>query len=273
MISPGYERPTQRKKPNPVQGHFDAYGSAMKGQSDDYTDIMNRFRNIYNNPNDNMGVGFNGGNFQLDITAPAYRESPEYKKAITNLGELSTTGGYSAGDIANLRARAVSPVRSVYGNATRNLNRQRSLQGGYSPNFSAATTKMARDMSGQMSSALTNANAGIAQNVAQNRIATSVPYASATAGEQANRNDFEQRNAEMRNRYGFENMQERVRQFQIPQQMKLSALQGMTNLYGTTPAVGALTQRGALSMAELQNQINQQNKNYNINRTRPYGGG
>lgn len=262
--------PSQKKKVNPVQGHFDAYGTSMKGQGDDYTDIMNRFRDIYNNPAG--GAGGSNINLQHDVTIPTYQESPEYKRAIGNLGDLSATGGYSAGDIANLRARAVSPVRSIYGNATRNLERQRSLQGGYSPNFSASTVKMARDMSGQMSSALTDANAGIAQNVAQNRIATASPYASITAGENARRNEFEQRNADTKNRYGFENMENRMRQFQFPQQMKLSALQGMTGLYGTTPATSALTQRGALSMAELQNQINQQNKTHNINRIRPFGG-
>lgn len=247
-----------KKRPNPVQGHFDAYDTAMKGQDNDYSTIMSGYRDILTNPA--------ASQTNFDPTIPQYKTSDEYGNAIKNLSTLSATGGYSPEDIANIRARAVSPVRAVYGNATRNLARQRSLQGGYSPNFTAATTKMARDMSSSLSGALTDANVGIAQNVAQNKLAATSPYAQITAAENARRNEFEQQNADTINKFGYEKSQ-------LPRQMRLSALQGMAGLYGTTPATAALTQRGALSMAEVQNQINQQNKNFGFNVRRSYGGG
>ena len=258
-----YDYSNRSKKKDPLQPHMDAYTSATQNQGIDYTDMMNRFRNIYS---DAANAGGSGGmNFTHDVVLPSYESTADYRGAVGNLGELARTGGYSPSDIANIRARAVSPIRSVYANAARNLSRQRALQGGYSPNYAAATTRMARDQSSLTSDAMTNVNAQIAQDVARNRISTSVPFGSLTAGEQQSRNDFAQRNAEMANRYGFENLNNKIQQFELPFKTRLSALQGMTNLYGTTPANTALMQKGALSFTELQNQINQQNKNYDIN--------
>src|SRR5437773_5397071 len=53
-------------------------------------------------------------------------------QAAAGFSEFSKTGGFSPEDLANIRARALSPVRAVYSNAQREVNRQRSLQGGYS---------------------------------------------------------------------------------------------------------------------------------------------
>lgn len=266
MMAPTYGRAfgAPKAQPNPVQSHLDAYGEATRNQGGDYTDIMNRFRNFYDEAGNRAGGSVNNS-LKFDVNLPSYQSTSDYRDAVSNLGGLAKTGGYSPEDIANIRARAISPIRAIYGNAARNLSRQRSLQGGYSPNYTAASAKMAREQSSLLSDKTTDVNAQIAQNVAQNRISTSVPYSSVTAGEQQSRNDFAQRNAEMANRYGFENLNNQVRNIQIPLQMKLSALQGMTGLYGTTPANTALMQKGALDFSQLQNQINQQNKASDIN--------
>lgn len=85
--------------------------------------------------------------------------------------QFSQTGGFSPEDLANIRARSVSPVRAVYANAQREVNRQRSLQGGYSPGFGVLQARMARDQGQSASDAATNAEAGIAELLQQGKLA------------------------------------------------------------------------------------------------------
>lgn len=85
--------------------------------------------------------------------------------------QFANTGGYSPEDLANIRARSVSPIRSVYSSARRDIDRQRALQGGYSPNRTAALAKMAREQSYATSDASTNVEAAIAQMVQQGKLA------------------------------------------------------------------------------------------------------
>jgi len=85
--------------------------------------------------------------------------------------DFSKTGGFSAADLANIRARAISPVRAVYANAQQNVNRQRALQGGYSPGFNVLQSRMAREQGQGISDASTNAEASIAEMVQQGKLA------------------------------------------------------------------------------------------------------
>lgn len=85
--------------------------------------------------------------------------------------DFSKTGGFSPADLANIRARAVSPVRAVYANAQQNVNRQRSLQGGYSPGMGVLQARMAREQGQTTSDAATGAEASIAEMVQQGKLA------------------------------------------------------------------------------------------------------
>lgn len=85
--------------------------------------------------------------------------------------DFAKTGGFSAADLANIRARAVSPVRAAYLNAQQNVNRQRSLQGGYSPGFGVLQARMQRQQGQGVSDAATNAEASIAEMVQQGKLA------------------------------------------------------------------------------------------------------
>jgi hypothetical protein len=76
---------------------------------------------------------------------------------------FANTGGYSPGDLANIRSRAVSPIKSIYSGAKREVGRQRALQGGYSPNYTASMAKMAREQS----QGVADANIGVESNIAQ----------------------------------------------------------------------------------------------------------
>lgn len=73
--------------------------------------------------------------------------------------------GYPGGGIdekyASVRARALSPARAAYSNAMRNVNRQRALQGGYSPGYQTAISRMQRQQGQQLSDSAINAEAAV----------------------------------------------------------------------------------------------------------------
>jgi hypothetical protein len=70
-------------------------------------------------------------------------------------------------DYDAIRQRALQPARGVYDIARQKLNRQRALQGGYSPGFSTALSRMAREQS----SALSDASIGAESEIARLKLA------------------------------------------------------------------------------------------------------
>jgi hypothetical protein len=95
----------------------------------------------------------------------------DYNSIMQGYRNFSETGGFSPDDLANIRARAVSPIRAVYANAQRDVNRQKALQGGYSPNFTASMAKMAREQSMSQADAAVGREAGIAEQVREGKLA------------------------------------------------------------------------------------------------------
>jgi len=170
------------------------YGRSSEADYGNYTDMMNNYRDIWSGGGGaGGGSGGGGGGGGAAYNYNAYTVSPERvgtERASTRaLGplervqakdpfesykgfqEFGQTGGYSQGDVANMRARGMAPIRAAYGNAERNIGQQRSLQGGYSPNAIAAQVKMAREQGQGMADAATNVEAGIAQARNQGRLA------------------------------------------------------------------------------------------------------
>lgn len=98
-------------------------------------------------------------------------DSNPYSEVMSGYREFAQTGGFSPEDLANIRARSVSPIRAVYANAQRAVERQRALQGGYSPGFQAAMTKMAREQSYNQAESAVNREAEIAEMVQRGRLA------------------------------------------------------------------------------------------------------
>lgn len=92
-------------------------------------------------------------------------------EAAAGFRNFAQTGGFSPEDLRNIRARALSPVRATYANAEREVNRQRALQGGYSPGFGTLQARMAREQGQGISDAATNAESSIAQMVQQGKLA------------------------------------------------------------------------------------------------------
>ena len=123
------------------------------------------------------GTGGGPNNFQW-LTGPGGgaggimgQSLADYGNIMNQYQDWAKTGGFSQEDLANIRARSVSPVRAAYSNAQREMERGRALQGGYSPGFNAATARMAREQ-GQLGSDMsTNTEAMIAELLQRGKLA------------------------------------------------------------------------------------------------------
>lgn len=245
----------------PLQNQYKLYNSGVGQNAEDYRNIMSGYQSQLNATNQIPRLNYTA------YTPESYSYTPtaDYSGAYAQLKDLSETGGYTAQGINDLRERAISPIRSVYANANREVDRNRRLQGGFSPNYNAVKAKMARELSDQIANQVTNVNAGLAQNVAQNRLQAAPQLTQFAARESELENQARNQSAEERNR---------AQQFNITTPLEygrfnaglnnsaLQALQGMTSLYGTTPALANLFGNQALNRAqfeELQNQNNQRN--------------
>lgn len=231
-------------------------GSGMNLQT--YDDIMGRYKNFYNDPYGSGGPGGGGGGGGgggIDTSGyAALANNPNrfgwdpmmrgaVGDAIGGYGEFSKTGGFSDQSIQDIRARAIAPTRAVYANAQSNLDRNRSLQG-FSPNYAAATTKMARELGQGISDANVNANASIAQMVQQGRMFGLSGLESAGLGGQDRSTNIDQLNLQSQlaglagqaSGQGA-NAAQGSYDAQAIAAARMAALGGMTNLYGTTPAM------------------------------------
>jgi len=182
------------------------FNAAANTQASDYDTIMANYNNIIkanqNNPITSTNVTPQTSAAPANVTAQTvtpqtinaqnvtaqksgYQQSGDVTQSLADLSNLARTGGYTAQGIADIRARDISPTRSIYANAQQNVDRARALGGGYSPNANATQAQMARDESSQISDIGVNANAGIAQNVAANELAASGAYGSAAGAANA----------------------------------------------------------------------------------------
>lgn len=197
----------------PAYGDPGTFAGAVTQQAGDYDKIMQ----------------------SLQTLASGYQQSPDVTASLNNLNNLASTGGYSAQDISDLRNRAISPIKSIYSTAQQNLDRSQALSGGYSPNAGAAQAQLARDMSQQVGQAEENADAGIAQNVAANKLSIAPSYASAAQGAQG-------------------------QNVSLPLQIQ----QMMASLYGTNPAlINTFGNQVATATGLNQNQQNINNNQLN----------
>jgi len=277
MIAPGWRPPTPTAPVTPTSqfGNPATFTAAADTQASDYDRIMQSYRDLLSQNQQNP---ITAQTIAPQITSPntsEYKQSADVTGSLSNLSDLATTGGYSAGDISDLRARAISPVRSIYANAQQNIDRQKSLQGGYSPNYTAATAKMARDESQQISDAVTNANAGIAQNVAANKLSIAPTYASAAGSANALKTSADKANADILNQVAEANAA-RVQQAgesnasnNLTAQLNnrntaMGAVQGQASLYGTTPALTSTFGNQVIQAGQL----GQGQQNINLNKQR-----
>lgn len=218
--TPGYRPPIA---PTNLFGNPATFTAAANTQASDYDKIMAQYdqlsQSFATNPLTAGTVTPSTVSAPANITAPSvsyasvapqtakYQQSPDVTASLADLSNLVATGGYSAADIQNIRERDISPIRSIYANAQQNVERAKALGGGYSPNFNAVTASMARDEANKIGDVTTAANAGIAQNVASNKIAAASPYASAAATANAAQAAADARNADIINQINLANAQ------------------------------------------------------------------
>ena len=243
---------------DPLAGNYQTYNAAVNQNAEDYDSIMQGYKGVLeknqNNLNPSLFKDYQPQQYQ-------YSSSPQQQESISNLGGLSQSGGYSQADIADLRARGISPIRAIYANAKRNIDRQRTLQGGYSPNYTAATAKMAREEGALISDKTTDINAGIADKVAQGRLGIAGTYASAAGNQSDTANRYGRANIEDANEAAKFNAANKIDLAKLRTGSDTSALQGMTSLYGTTPALASTFGNQALNAAQMQsNNINSTNQ-------------
>ena len=124
------------------------FNVAADRSEQDYGNMMGQYGSMLNRPASNQNFGAYGG----------------YQN-------FADTGGYSGQDVQDLRQRAIDPLRGVYERAQSELSRNRALQGGYSPNFAAASTKMNRDLGHQVADTNVNVNASLADAIRQGKLA------------------------------------------------------------------------------------------------------
>lgn len=282
----------------PQNSVANTYTGAVNQQAGDYDNIMAAYQSLLNQSSPG-GSSYNSSSSEgqtpfSPITAQqskysptAYSQSAGFGNALSQLNSAAQTGGYSENDISSLRARGVSPIRAVYAQAKQNLERQKSLQGGYSPNAGALNAKMAREQSSLLSDKATDVNAGIADMVAKGKASALSQYGSMTGNENTLRNTINSQNAAGLNASNANNAQavNQANQFNasMAAQMQgmnnaqsntnmnnqLNAVQGMQSLYGTTPALvntfgQQVLQAGNQNIAANQAVNQQQNARANM---------
>jgi hypothetical protein len=244
----GNFQPQQNNLPISSFGAPSNFAAGASQQASDYDTIMKQYQNFTANAAQSPATSQNVSTTNVAPQTANYTQSQDVTNSLANLSDLSQTGGYTAQGIADIRERDISPTRSVYANAQQNVERAKALGGGYSPNFDATQASMARDESNQIAGIDTAANAGIAQNVAANRLAAASPYAAASStanAAQTQNNEFNanavnsvnEANAGRNLQAGTGNADRNLAaQFQNRGNI-LQGIQGQTNLYGTTPAL------------------------------------
>lgn len=245
-----FDMPQQSRGKQPIRSVYDA---AATTQAQDYDDIMGGYDSLIGRSKSGTLTGTPKASAISPIASNytpnyQYNRSSDLSGLVGGLQEYSRTGGYSDQGVSDLRARAVSPIRAAYGNAQRNLERQKVLQGGYAPGHGAALSKMAREQSSLMSDASTNVNAKIAEMVAAGKLSGFQSLSPILSQENIFANQTNQRNEDARANIANNNVadERNVRDTNLATEQQttqqnvgaeMQALSGKSNLYGTTPAL------------------------------------
>jgi hypothetical protein len=224
---------------NPTyQNAQDAWRNATNEAPNDYRAIMDQFRNFQTTQQNNP------------VTAERvnYQRTPEMEEAFGNYRNFAQTGGFSGDDVRDMRARGISPIRAVYANAQNELGRQRALQGGYSPNYTAAAAKMSGRLSGQLADATQDVNARLAEMVQKGKMFGSEGFGNLSVSDTG----FGQ-NAQIANqRAALEAAQINK---QNTDNLRLGAIQGQANLFGTRPGMAETFGGQTLDAVQAGNQL------------------
>lgn len=183
------------------------------------------------------------------------------RQAAPGYKEFADTGGYSAQDIQELRARGMAPIRSAYGNTMMEMDRARSLGGaGGAPNYIAAASKAQREMPGQMADAMTGVNAKLAEDIRTGRLAgmAGLTQVGGTMGGLAGDDAQRMLSSQLANQSADLQAQG------LGVQGRLGAMGGMANLYGTTPGMSSMFGNQALNAYGQRAQMEQARNQFGL---------
>jgi hypothetical protein len=269
-----YQQQRYESQQGPLANQL-AYQTGRANEADygNYTNMMNMYGNIASGGGPSgAGRVSSGGSGGAGVKAVGHTYTPflaEYKDPFNSYAgftEFSNTGGYSADDIANMRARGASPIRAAYANAERELQRGRSLQGGYSPNAAAAQVRMAREQGQAAADATQNVEAGLAEarnkgrlagltgmsGIEGQRLGADVDLSKFNAGQRtgAQANTFASADrASAANRSSAESRAARSSAASAAStRNQMDALAGMRSLYGTTPGMSEMFGNQAINI-------------------------
>jgi hypothetical protein len=224
-VQPGLEN-IQKETGQRTQAFQDLYGPQTQRQLGDYGNIMGGyqgFRETLPKGNEYLSNFLKGG-----ISGEG---GGSLAPATSAFSSLSSSGGFSPGDIASIRARAIAPVHGIGDMLRRNIQRTAAVRGtGGSPNTAAALAKSARDTAYAAGDTGVNAEAEIAKLTQAGKMAGAQGLASTLLGGRGQ--DLSAINAATG--------------------LDLDALKGMTGLYGTTPALSQLFGQQALASSGQQ---------------------
>jgi len=248
------------------------YESSVMQGGEDYDRIMKGYQDLGRSSGQNTSANLSyvpiSPTFSKYTQGPQYQRTGELDNAFGAAQNFVDTGGYSDTDVSSMRERGISPIRSIYANLQRNMARQKSLQGGYSPNFGAAASRMGREASDVIGNQANNVNAKIAEMVQSGKLAglnQLAPLAATAARESEFQNQWNSRESDRANQVNETNAEEARRVDALNRQMELAysnanqninntgfnnqlqSLEGQRSLYGTTPAMAALFGQQALA--------------------------
>ncbi len=129
---------------------------------------QNRGEQLFNNAQAFLGA--QGQQFQGDYGVANQQDQATRAAATSGFTNFANTGGFTPTGLAAIRARAISPIRAAYSDATRNIERARAA-GGTSAGANVLRARLAREGGQAASDATTNAEANIAQLVQSGKLA------------------------------------------------------------------------------------------------------
>ncbi len=221
--------PTVDPNAHPVDQLFAKYGAKDTGAGSGVTDAS-YWKQKYDSTKDpyyltRLEDDFKGNG--MDSFNPQTGQSGgrggAIDKAISTYGNFADTGGFSPQDIQSIRARSIAPIRSMQDRNNQEIQRQAAIRGtGYSPNTTAALSKVNRDSAYAAGDTATNAEAMIAQLMQQGKLYGAGGLASTGLADQSNITS--NRGLDLSAIHGIAGNQ-------------LQGLAGKTQLYGTTPGL------------------------------------
>ena len=173
---------------NPA-GNTGGFGGGMLGRDIEdartfSTGMRNEAANAFRNLGQN-GPGFSrmaGGGYAIPSGPEAGRmyaglnrlatggaDTPFAQESVDMWSNFRDTGGIDAGMRNDMRRAATQVIPSFFRNMQEDMDRRRTLQGGYSPGYDAGSANMARDATLRASEASERAEGDIAKMVAQGK--------------------------------------------------------------------------------------------------------